>query len=139
MKINHPGIHFLCMYLLFSLSLLSLRCAEKTSASLENDARLQVLDFFDKQNKLFEGQKRYLFQNIVEVKRLDRKTAEVKVQYRFTDKYTTVDRTEEVRHSTFLLRWQDEGKLILPPDSEATRVHWVLTRTWDYDTEKRHP
>jgi hypothetical protein len=137
MKITKKRSYLLWVGLFAIVCLLSLRCVQRTSANLENDASLQIADFFDKQNKLFEGQKRYEHQKIVELKKLDRKTAEVTIQYRFIDKYMTVNRTEEVRQSTFLFRWQDEGKLIVPPESKATRVHWVLTKTWEYDLNRQ--
>jgi hypothetical protein len=118
------------------LSLTILSCIQKSSANLEEEALLQLYDFFDKQNKLFERQKRYEFQQLLDVKRLDRKRAEVNFQYKFIDNYMTVNRREEIRRGTFLLQWQDKGKLVVTPEGETQRVRWVLSRTWDYDREK---
>jgi hypothetical protein len=114
------------------VTVLFLSCVHDTSINIESDAVLQLLDFFEKQNTLVERQKKYEFQEIVGLKRLGRKKAEVTIQYLLIDKYLTVDRTTELKRSTFLLEWRDEGKLVVPPEGDAKRVHWVLTKTWDY-------
>lgn len=119
------------------LSISTLNCIQKSSANLEEEALLQLRDFFDKQNKLFERQKRYEFQQVLHFKKLNRKRAEVTLEYKFIDNYMTVDRTEEIKRSTFLLQWQEKGKLVVTPDGETQRVRWVLSRTWDYDREKQ--
>ena len=121
------------------LSLLYLDCIHSTTGTIEPDAILQVRDFFETQNKLHERQKHYVFQDIVEVRRLDRKKAEVVVQYVFFDQYMTVDQTAEIRQSTFLLEWQEQGRLVVPPEGEAERVHWVLIKTWDYRPGENSP
>ena len=124
---------FLCI--LSFLCVLSLECIQKTTADIEEEAIVQILDFFDKQNKLFERQKRYEFLKVMGIKRLDRKRTEVTLQYRFIDKYMTVDRTEEIKQATFLFRWEDKGKLVVPPEGKAQRVRWVLSKTWEYNQE----
>ena len=121
----------------FLLCVLSLDCIHKTSADIEGEAIVQILDFFDKQNKLFERQKKYELLGIISVERLDRKSAEVTLQYRFIDKYMTVDRTEEIKQATFLFRWKDKGKLVVPPEGDSRRVRWILTSTWEYDRKGR--
>ena len=127
------NIIIVCVILL--LSVVSLNCIQKSSVNLQEEAVLQLQDFLDKQNKLFERQKRYEFQQVLDVKRLDRKRVEVTFQYKFINKAMTVNRTEEIKQGTFLFQWQDKGKLIVTPDDETKRVRWVLTRTWEYDRE----
>ena len=116
--------------------ILSLDCIQMASADLEKDAIVQILDFFDKQNRLFERQRRYEFLHIQSVQKLDRKSAEVTLQYRFTDKYMTVDQTVEIKQSTFLFHWRDKGKLVVSPEGESRRVRWVLSSTWAYDRNR---
>ena len=130
---NLRGITLVCIILLLSITLLT--CIQKSSANLEAEAIIQLQDFFDKQNKLYERQKRYEFQGLLDVKRVDRKRAEVNFQYKFIDNHMTVDRKEEIKRGTFLLQWQDKGKLVVTPDGETQRVRWVLSRTWEYDQE----
>jgi len=123
-------------YVLLVSCIFFLNCVQNTSVTIESDAILQILDFFDKQNKLYDRQKRYEFQEIVDIKRLNRKKTEVTVQYVIVENYMTVDRTAELKQQTFLLEWQDQGRLVVPPEGEAQRVHWVLTKTWDYHPEE---
>ena len=118
------------------LSLTVFNCIHKSSANIQEEATLQIQDFLDKQNKLFERQKRYEFQQVLGITRLDRKRAEVTFQYKFIDNYMTVDRREEIKRGTFLLRWQDKEKLVVTPDGETRRIRWVLSRTWEYDRAK---
>jgi len=100
---------------------------------------VQLEDFFDNLNELYEREKRYEFQRIVNINKLDRKKAEVTLQYAFIDKHMTVDRTEEVRQSTFLFRWQDRGKLVVSPEGKTRRVRWVLSSSWEYDKKRKKP
>lgn len=124
-------------YVLLVICILFLNCVQNTSVTIQSDAILQIIDFFDKQNKLYDRQKRYEFQEIVDIKRLNRKKTEVTVQYVIIENYMTVDQIAELKQHTFLLEWQDQGRLVVPPEGEAQRVHWVLTETWDYHPEKR--
>lgn len=124
------------LFICFLFAFISLDCIQKSSANLEEEAIVQLQDFFNNLNELYERQKRYEFQKILDVKKLDRKRAEVALQYKFIDKYMTVDRTEEVRQSTFLFCWQDKGRLVVLPEGGTRRVRWVLSSTWEYDQDR---
>ena len=136
-KVPTAGIKYIVIvFVLLLLSIVILNCIQKSSANLEEEAVLQLQDFFDKQNKLFEPQKRYEFRHLIDVKRLDRKRADATFHYKFIDNFMTVNQAEEIKQGTFLFQWQDKGKLVVTPDGETRRVRWVLSKTWEYDEEK---
>ena len=124
----------LCVCLVF-VALFSTGCVQQSSEEIVNEAFIQLLDFFHKQNLLKEPQEHFEFQGVLDVKRLNRKQAEVTAQYVYMDNYMTVDRTNEIKQSVFLLEWKEEGRLVVPPEGDAVRVYWLLTETWNYKPE----